>query len=98
MPTIGILLKGNWKDSEIIRNNFEDFERPSIIVGDSNGLAELIRDYILDQNNFADNEERISYYSEIPRIKADYNIKDLPSPDDLCEFLDFCQVNLCSLV
>ena len=58
--------------------NFKNFrviyKRPTIIVGDSGGLAEFVKDFIKDENNYSNEEERLNYYADTTRMEKIYNI------------------------
>jgi len=89
VPTFGLLLQGDWADVHLLEEAYEA-KRPTIVVGDSNGLAELIRYFILEDPEmskqcFKTDQERLDYYinpENRSRIVADYDLTDLEHVDD----------------
>ena len=69
IPSLRIMLRGSWKDTEELLKEWEtmDIERPTIIVGDSGGLSEYIRDFL---NDNSPDEERLEKYSSNDEMKS----------------------------
>ena len=90
IPSLRILLRGSWDDTEELLKDWEVIytERPTIIVGDSGGLSEYLRDFLTDTKIQTLNE-KTEKYSSLSEMKQ-YN--DLLTEDQLnCEDEDEIQ-------
>ena len=84
IPSLRILLRGTWDDTEELLKDWEEIktERPTIIVGDSGGLSEYLRDFLTD-TKVQTLDEKTKKYSLLTEMKQ-YN--DLLTEDQLnCE-------------
>ena len=49
-PSLRILLQGSWKNKdELLHDENTQGDRPTIVVGDSGGLGEYVRDFLIHQ-------------------------------------------------